>query len=276
MIKVDRASISEPRILTTKNSDPNGERNKIIQYYESGSGIKVKFRLYSEDEVKEALRNLFNNKCAYCESMVSVASYPHIEHWRPKGGVTGQTGHNGYYWLASEWENLLLACAICNGQSFKGNHFPLAAGYSYATKSTDDYRTLEKALLVNPCETDPTIHITFNSLGFIKGLTDEGNQSVLYYGLDRDLLTIERKKEADVVVRELRQILTLIAEVLRDHSRQSINKKKIKEIVSFLRKRVEPEYQYAGMSRKLIKNFQTTHKRNLVFVGWTKIILKGY
>ncbi|WP_285769116.1 hypothetical protein [Peribacillus sp. SI8-4] len=276
MIKVDRASVAEPTILITKNADLHGERNKIIQYHENGIGVKVDFSLYSKPEVKEALRTLFNHKCAYCESRVSHIDHGDVEHWRPKGGVTGQSGHKGYYWLASEWDNLLLACSICNGKGYKGNHFPLAAGYTYATKSKDDYRTLEKPLLINPCETDPTNHFGFNHLGFIKGLTIEGKQSVLSYGLHRDLLTMERKKEAEVVARELRQIIELIADTIRDNSRSSINKRKIKEIVSFLRKRVSSEYQYAGMSRRIIRNFQSTYKNNLVFVEWTKKILKGY
>jgi len=76
-----------------------------------------------EFEVRYALRILYFNKCAYCES----TSYkPDVEHYRPKKGVTGaQRNSHGYYWLCYEWSNLIPACYECNSRSGKWNKFPI-------------------------------------------------------------------------------------------------------------------------------------------------------
>src|SRR5207244_3555440 len=64
------------------------------------------------------LNELFHKKCAYCEGKVSGHFPLDAEHYRPKKEVTeGRTrlgGHPGYFWLAYEWYNLLLACRDCN------------------------------------------------------------------------------------------------------------------------------------------------------------------
>ena len=72
-----------------------------------------------------------------CSLMQAVTS----KHFRPKAFVKPPTGRRvcGYYWLAGEIRNLLLACSNCNSRkrqshrgvsaivmSGKGNEFPLA------------------------------------------------------------------------------------------------------------------------------------------------------
>ncbi len=83
------------------------------------------------------LSNVFNDKCAYCETPVVRATL-HAEHYRPKGRVT-QNGkkakikddkgqeidHPGYFWLAFHWTNLLPACEWCNTVNGKRNEFPI-------------------------------------------------------------------------------------------------------------------------------------------------------
>src|SRR5574341_1145443 len=69
-------------------------------------------------------RGVFFGKCAYCETLIAENHPGDIEHFRPKGRVTDSMGrqlmvqdengeeypHPGYYWLAYDWKNLLLAC----------------------------------------------------------------------------------------------------------------------------------------------------------------------
>lgn len=82
------------------------------------------------------LKNVFHNKCAYCETPVGRSIF-HAEHYRPKKGVTTEKGrvkirdaggqecdHPGYFWLAFHWQNLLPSCARCNSPN-KKNRFPL-------------------------------------------------------------------------------------------------------------------------------------------------------
>ena len=115
--------------------------------------------------------------------------------------MTGNPQHKGYYWLASEWNNLLLACGVCNGQGNKGNKFPLELNSTYALTSKDDYLKLEKPLLINPCDTNinPENYFVYNEFGMIRGLGERGKTSVEVYGLKREDLTIERRKWAQVV-----------------------------------------------------------------------------
>lgn len=83
------------------------------------------------------LDNVFDEKCAYCETKLDRASL-HAEHYRPKARVTsakskvkvmddsGQTrDHPGYFWLAFHWKNLLPACEWCNTVNGKRNEFPI-------------------------------------------------------------------------------------------------------------------------------------------------------
>ena len=83
------------------------------------------------------LKNVFNDKCAYCETKSDRATLQ-AEHYRPKGRVTsdkdrvkviddsGQSyDHPGYFWLAFHWKNLLPTCEWCNTVNGKRNEFPI-------------------------------------------------------------------------------------------------------------------------------------------------------
>lgn len=69
--------------------------------------IKTKKRKYNQADVKAQLRSETNDKCAYCETKVTVASHGDIEHVTPKAIEPERT---------FEWENLTFACEKCNGK----------------------------------------------------------------------------------------------------------------------------------------------------------------
>lgn len=60
---------------------------------------------YGHKQIREALRQETNYKCAYCESHIENVGYPQIEHIRPK-----HTNPN----LTFEWTNLTVGCNRCN------------------------------------------------------------------------------------------------------------------------------------------------------------------
>jgi HNH endonuclease len=68
-------------------------------------------------EIKGALREETQVKCAYCEAFLADVSYPHVEHIIPKSVRPD---------LAHQWENLTAACGPCNG--YKDNFYDLSAG----------------------------------------------------------------------------------------------------------------------------------------------------
>ena len=70
-------------------------------------------RRYRLPEVVRALHAMQHCKCCYCEQPIGIdTSGKHVEHFRPRR----------FRGLLYRWENLLLACADCNGA--KGDKFP--------------------------------------------------------------------------------------------------------------------------------------------------------
>ena len=50
--------------------------------------------------LKEHLQDLYHDKCAYCDGSYQAFGYGDVEHFRPKGAVTEDPTHSGYWWLA--------------------------------------------------------------------------------------------------------------------------------------------------------------------------------
>src|SRR5688572_23708692 len=65
------------------------------------------------EEVRPDLMKMCQGKCAYCETSVGAIGIAEIEHYRPTSGARGmgkEYAPNHYWWLAYEWDNLLLVC----------------------------------------------------------------------------------------------------------------------------------------------------------------------
>jgi uncharacterized protein (TIGR02646 family) len=134
---------------------------------------------YRHTKIREALVRLFHGKCAYCESHITHVDYGHIEHYRPKSGPQGHPN------LCFAWENLLLACGICNGGEFKADHFPEQA---------------DGGPIIHPCEDDPSLHFNFQfdiSLGLasVYGTTTRGRTTEGLLGLNRPDLRHYRSQQ---------------------------------------------------------------------------------
>lgn len=118
--------------------------------------------IYKKEDVKQKLRTDQFNKCAYCECRLN-GDFGDVEHYRPKKEYRISTEHKsispGYYWLAYDWSNLLLACSICN-RTHKKTLFPLAD----ETKRDIPHKNIsnETPLIINPANEEPRNHIEFN------------------------------------------------------------------------------------------------------------------
>lgn len=80
-----------------------------VAYVSDPSKTNEKWR---HAEIKTALADETDHKCAYCESKMSGITYPHVDHIIPKSARRD---------LAHEWTNLTWACPICNTE--KGDYF---------------------------------------------------------------------------------------------------------------------------------------------------------
>ena len=134
---------------------------------------------YFQEDVQHALReDMFHDKCGFCERK---RDYSQIEHYRPK---------DSYPELCFEWLNLILACEVCNGASYKGTKFLLDAEGN--------------PLLINPCEDDPNEHIEFvceqddasddGFMAILKPKTAKGEATIRILGLNRLNLLKERNR----------------------------------------------------------------------------------
>lgn len=148
-----------PDVLTTRaNADLMRMEDDIRQGHEPKADSKI----YGHRSVKESLKSVHHCKCAYCERHLN-GDFGAIEHFRPQGGyIDTQTGvlrKPGYWWLAYDWDNLLLSCSECN-TCYKRNHFPLTDENQRNIANKDVSQ--EQPLLINPAEEDPANHIEFN------------------------------------------------------------------------------------------------------------------
>lgn len=149
--------------------------------------MRIASHVYGADEVRAALIAAQHGKCCFCEVRIEHPyMHRHVEHWRPKGGVRqdsdGADEFPGYYWLAYDWDNLLLACVVCNS-TFKGTCFPLADPAARARSHRDRIRA-ETPLLLKPDVDDPTLHIEWDD-DQPRGLSPEGWKTIEVVGLIR-------------------------------------------------------------------------------------------
>lgn len=143
---------------------------------------------YKQDDTKQALKQIYKNKCAFCEKS-QLDTFPQVEHFRPK---------DIYYWLGFSWDNLLWACAQCNIP--KSTKFDvLGTRASYTGENFADIHTLsatydaiEQPEFFNPETTDPEPHLIFNTAGVISSLHPQINYTIINCALNRDDLVESR------------------------------------------------------------------------------------
>ncbi|WP_019458581.1 HNH endonuclease [Acinetobacter sp. GG2] len=63
----------------------------------------------------DLLPDSLKRKCWYCEAEEIRSDMP-IDHFRPKNKVEDDELHEGYWWLAFDWENYRCACTFCNSR----------------------------------------------------------------------------------------------------------------------------------------------------------------
>ncbi|AGX02775.1 hypothetical protein B14911_16860 [Bacillus sp. NRRL B-14911] len=210
MIYIQRSETPPVLDLEDSNSVGSKEYTEAIKHFED-KDRNFTFRAYKE--VKDVLEVMFNSKCAYCESDISPVSYGDIEHFRPKSAYHTTKAETlkypGYYWLAMDWNNLLLSCEVCN-RTYKKNQFPLVD--EAKRKKKYDEEVIEEPLLIDPCDasSNPQDHINFTEEGLVEytlGGRCKGKKSIEVYGLDNPKLTRKRKKLAKEISDKKSQVL---------------------------------------------------------------------
>ena len=263
---VDRKSIVPPPSLTAAGGAGKTELANATAHYATPGAGTYEFTAYKNEDVLQALRDLFKKKCAYCESNFEAVSPADIEHYRPKGGVKDDKRHGGYWWLAGSWDNLLPSCIECNRERYqhvasegmtqrdldaikrilsgKKNAFPIAG--TRARRPGDDHDA-EDPLLIDPTRRDPDRHLSWEELNYSghasalsvvspkrdDGKPDQyGDESIAIYGLNRRGL-VERRT---ALLLGLKTEATRLTKLVNFASRQSGDD--LKELLAI----IEPDF----------------------------------
>jgi hypothetical protein len=157
------------------------------------------------------LHSMFHGKCAYCEVNIEASFVGDAEHYRPKGAVTelkngkltpvqqqNGTSHQGYYWLAYDWMNLVPSCERCNAVHGKRTKFPIRGTRVFDEATGPDSETLnkiEQPYLLHPYDLahDPKDHLVFSPDGWVVGRDQIGKESIELLDLNRNALVEFRR-----------------------------------------------------------------------------------
>lgn len=254
------------------------------------------FKRYRGDDVKAALMELFEGKCAYCEKRFAATQPMDVEHFRPKGEIrkwpapSGKRAEliasPGYYWLAADWRNLLPSCIDCNrGREQENARFgrveTLGKQNFFPVKST---RQLfhsesrgEETLLLDPCEDEPQRHLEYSDEGLVLGKTEKGDMSIEVYGLNRRSLVEERReRQLKLLMRidQLKRLAQIVAELSRDLGDSENEDQKallrrtcdllretMQEIRNELAESMQSDSEFALMARQRLAKFQAQLER---------------
>ena len=238
------------------------------------------FKVYQDKELRAALDEVFRTKCAYCESRFAHVTPKDIEHFRPKSEIATDDGRlrPGYYWLAGEWNNLLVSCPDCNRarEHFvpeldkplrlgKGMIFPLQPGAIRVRRPRRPLTGEElNRLLIDPCREDPAEHLTFDDRGWVLPRTDrrgkpsaKGVASIAGYALQRKFLVDERFRTLNDLIKKVGLLEGAILDFHNyenDGNKQEVERKfqEIDVLLDDLRSMLSEDAPYLAMKREWI------------------------
>ncbi|MER0498972.1 hypothetical protein ACSZN6_01355 [Aeromonas hydrophila] len=274
MIHIDRSRIAKPASLTSPDGAGHREYLRAVAYYRTPQTKAYKFTKYKEADVITALNILFNNKCAYCEGKITNTGPIEVEHFRPKGKIKDVPNHQGYWWLADEWTNLLASCIDCNrnrtqilyssqdGQqlsqseklSGKHDNFPISG--QRATCANDDHN-LEDPLLIDPTCVDPGLHLDWKVIAQIPLVTSTtlyGKTSIDLYGLNRSKLVEERRELQLRLEEDFLSLLDMIKTVAEEPSaeRREILIGRLERCINRFFKHTEEKNEYSAFAKHIV------------------------
>jgi len=245
----------------------------------------IKSDWYKTSYIKEQLNKIYKYKCAYCEGKSQAQAPFQVEHYRPKNAPKENVVHQGYYWLAYEWSNLLWSCFWCNNH--KDTQFPLVnekdrvflptlessgkLDFKKCMLNSNDLVN-EQALLLNPEIDKPENHLFFLPDGTIKSDTKRGNETIRICQLKRKALVISRKK----IVDDFKDDIDFeIRDFLKEDLEFKDFKRNIKRIISKISKSGLRTNAYSRLGYYMFVEFELFFINDLVYNENTKTILRN-
>lgn len=227
MIYIDRNSVPKPEVFASREIEISNKR--LQDFFSKSNRSQQNYSTPFQPELRKQfildLRVLFKGKCAYCESNIPLeTSRSEYDHFRPKSGARGfdkEFSKDYYWWLTYEWNNLYYSCSVCN--QYKSTWFPVEGNRVPLGTPYDEIIKLETPLLVDPCNDDPGLHLSFKEDGEVDYLTAKGKSTIEIIKLNRSELVVARKKSIQSLKEEWDRFNELF-------SNQDRNMDKINEI----------------------------------------------
>jgi hypothetical protein len=174
---------------------------------------------YRHVDIKDALVTETHGKCAYCESLFRHVHHGDVEHIYPKSLDPKKT---------FDWENLTLACEICNQNK----------------SDKDPYLTH----IIDPYIIDPEAHLIFiGGVAFSKG-TPQGTSTGVLLDLNRPALVEQRQAQ---LIR-----IMAIFEKVNDANLPLVTRRAIYQDLA--NREVGPQAQYSAMGRCVVNFVKPT------------------
>ncbi|WP_185753174.1 hypothetical protein [Pseudomonas fluorescens] len=287
---IDRSSVPEPSSLKDPSDAVRREKEAALRYYTASARVagekltSYTFTEYSAGDVTTTLRRLFNNKCAYCEGYLS--DDVDIEHFRPKGGITEDGTHDGYWWLTHSWTNLLASCKHCNQSRYnhlvaqhatvadvlklqattartaygKANQFPIQGLRATYTASDLD---AEQALLIDPTAENPAPYFEWSREGHYSVVlprpTDDRTQArglaaINVFALNRLYLVKDRTERLNELRTHAQSIVQSLEKDMRVGGSQECLDEAL-ERVRILRTYHNPSKRHTAMVEAFVDEF---------------------
>jgi hypothetical protein len=161
----------------------------------------------AEPSIAAALKELFHNKCAFCERRVKTTLYRFRPTSNAEPAADGAMAHIYYGWLADAWDNIYPICRDCRPNQM--HHFPVS-GRRAAIPTVTQYETYvnrgdgiwpadfptDVAGFVDPClDENISDHLIPYANGELLGISDKGEETILQFDLNRKALVKRRQKK---------------------------------------------------------------------------------
>jgi hypothetical protein len=214
MLKLERSE-PHPDFLPDAGSEIDRARTKVEETILAGKKLAFPEH-WRQIKYKQILMQAQHGKCGFCEHKIRPGQTGDVEHFAPKSeistlvergkeveGLSNVRGRKvrvvsdvGYWWLAYDWSNYLIACMRCN-QVWKGSLFPVHEEPRRLPPSPD---VSEEPLLLSPFGVhDPVEHLRFDELGQIRSGSEHGKATIEVCGLDRESLREARQEKAELI-----------------------------------------------------------------------------
>ncbi|HZX15403.1 MAG TPA: HNH endonuclease [Pseudomonas sp.] len=203
MIKLKKSAI--PDVLKDNAAKwTTAVLEKLKQSIELAKSEKNK---YNHPSIKEALVKETNGKCAYCESKILHITYGDIEHITPKK-------IRPELWF--DWDNLTLACDICNTKKSSKEH------------------------ILDPYENDPADRLLFIGPTIWPAPGDEiSKYTIEELALNREALTEKRQEKIEY--------LMLMLDVIAKTNHPQL----VETLKSDFKSELTDEKEFSGLARCL-------------------------